>query len=77
MSGKGSRRRPSYVSDKEFASRWDAAFGTKRKRKKARKIHPWDALVQPGPPCKLTLKDLEKAMKLYCAQPRKIEDYLL
>lgn len=29
MNGKGDKRRPSQVSDKELADRWNAAFGSK------------------------------------------------
>jgi hypothetical protein len=38
MNGKGSKARPLSVKPDEFASNWDAAFGPKKKAKKATPI---------------------------------------
>ena len=35
MSGKGSKRRPSQVPDKDVEKNWDAIFGKKPTRKKS------------------------------------------
>ena len=35
MNGKGSKARPLAIKSDEFASNWDAAFGPKKKAKKA------------------------------------------
>ena len=38
--GKGSKRRPTVVSDKQFQDNWEKAFGKKEPKVKSRKVTP-------------------------------------
>ena len=38
--GKGSKRRPTVVSDKQFEDNWEKAFGKKEPKVKSRKVTP-------------------------------------
>ena len=38
--GKGSKRRPTVVSDKQFEDNWEKVFGKKQPKVKSRKVTP-------------------------------------
>lgn len=44
--GKGSAQRPRYISNEEYADRWDAIFGTDRLTERAKRERALDELVR-------------------------------
>lgn len=44
--GKGSKRRPTVIGEKEFEDNWEKAFGKKEPKLKVRKVTPTHAITQ-------------------------------